>query len=233
MSEKDNEIQSFEGRKDTKEFYDALKTVYGPKSPGTTLRLSVDGNTQLSLKGGPNTSTVYSVAHHLPMTIQSTDCHRWGAMYCLVNSHLSLKQRKQFGVSHRARSQGQTYLQIYTAGDQPMAEKLTELFQCMWRKEDIPPELKDVFLIHLHKPKENPVTTIFILSVAGKILSKILLNRFNKHFGQTGLLADSQYAVQEGHMKNRHGLYIKATPRVMPRTKCEPIHDLCRRNQSN
>ena len=32
-----------------------------------------------------------------------------------------------------------------------MAEKLTELFHCMWSKEAIPKEFKDAFIFHLYK----------------------------------------------------------------------------------
>ena len=44
---------------------------------------------------------------------------------------------------------------IYKAGGQPMAEKLTELFHCMWRKEAIPQEFKDASTIHIYKRKGN------------------------------------------------------------------------------
>ena len=37
-----------------------------------------------------------------------------------------------------------------------MAEKLTELFQCMWRKDAIPQEFKDASIIHLYNRKGNP-----------------------------------------------------------------------------
>ena len=62
-----------------------------------------------------------------------------------------------------------------------MAEKLTELFHCMWRKEDIPQEFKDASIIHLCKRNGNPQVYdnqrgISFLCIAGKILAKILLN---------------------------------------------------------
>ena len=41
-------------------------------------------------------------------------------------------------------------------GGIPMAENLTELFHCMWRKEAIPQEFKDAPIIHLFKRKGNP-----------------------------------------------------------------------------
>ena len=46
--------------------------------------------------------------------------------------------------------------EVYKAGGLPMAEKLTELFHCMWRKEAIPQEFKDASIIHLYKRKGNP-----------------------------------------------------------------------------
>ena len=43
LRKKVDEIQSFADRKDMKKFFDALKTVYGPQSSGTTPLLSADG----------------------------------------------------------------------------------------------------------------------------------------------------------------------------------------------
>ena len=67
-----------------------------------------------------------------------------------------------------------------------MAEKLTELFQCMWRKEAIPQEFKDASMIHLYKGKGDSQVydnyrDISLLSFAGNILAKILLNHLNVH----------------------------------------------------
>ena len=61
-----------------------------------------------------------------------------------------------------------------------MAEKLTELFQCMWRKEAITQDFKDASIIHLYKRKGNPQVCynhrgISLLSLAGMILATILL----------------------------------------------------------
>ena len=40
--------------------------------------------------------------------------------------------------------------EVYKAGELPMAEKLTELVHCMWRKEAIWQEFKDASIIHLY-----------------------------------------------------------------------------------
>ena len=67
--------------------------------------------------------------------------------------------------------------EVYKAGGLPMAEKLTELFQCMWRKEAIPQDFKDASIIHLYKRRGNPQVCdnhrgISLLSIAGNILAK-------------------------------------------------------------
>ena len=60
-----------------------------------------------------------------------------------------------------------------------MAEKLTELFDCIWRKDAIQQEFKDPSIFHLHKRKGNPRICdnhrgTSLLSIAGKTVAKIL-----------------------------------------------------------
>ena len=87
--------------------------------------------------------------------------------------------------------------ETYKAGGPPVAEKLTELFHIMWRKEAIPQEFKDATIIHLFKRQGNLQDCdnhrgISLLSIAGKILASVLLNRMNELFEQSGLLPESQ-----------------------------------------
>ena len=50
LSKKAEEIQSVADREDMKKFYDALKTIYGPKMSGATPLRSADGSTLLTDK---------------------------------------------------------------------------------------------------------------------------------------------------------------------------------------
>ena len=50
LSSKADEIQPFADRKDVQKFFDGLKTVYGPQSPGPTPLLSADGTSLLTDK---------------------------------------------------------------------------------------------------------------------------------------------------------------------------------------
>ena len=102
-----------------------------------------------------------------------------------------------------------------------MAEKLTELFQCMWRKEAIPQDFKDASIIHLYKRKGNPQVCdnhrgISLLSIAGKILAKILLNCLNAHLDQAGLIPESQC----GFRKDRGTIDMIFTARQL-QEKCQ------------
>ena len=50
LSKKADEIHSVADRKDMKKFFDALKTIYGPQSSGTTPFLNADGTSPLTDK---------------------------------------------------------------------------------------------------------------------------------------------------------------------------------------
>ena len=111
--------------------------------------------------------------------------------------------------------------EIYKAGDPPVAEKLTELFNIMWRKEAIPQELKDATIIRLFKRKGNSQVCdnhrgISVLSVAGKILARVLLNGLNEHLEQSGPLLESQC----GFWKDRGTIDMIFTARQL-QEKCQ------------
>ena len=92
--------------------------------------------------------------------------------------------------------------EIYTSGGPTLINKLLELFQSMWNPEKIPQELKDASIIHLYKRKGNRQVCdnhrgISLLSIAGKILARILLNRLINHL-EEGLLPESQCGFRQG-----------------------------------
>ena len=108
-----------------------------------------------------------------------------------------------------------------------MAEKLTELFQCMWRKEAIPQDFNDTSIIHQYKRKENPQVCDdhrgFSLINCWEDAVKIVLNRLNAYLKQAGLIPESQC----GFRKDRGTIDMTFTARQL-----QEKHDLCRPNQS-
>nr|VZI50203.1 unnamed protein product [Spirometra erinaceieuropaei] len=77
-----------------------------------------------------------------------------------------------------------------------LMDHLTALFLEMWRQEEVPQDFKDATILHLYKRKGNRQLCenygdISFLNTAGKIFTRILLNRLKNHLEQ-GLLLESQ-----------------------------------------
>ena len=90
--------------------------------------------------------------------------------------------------------------EIYKAGGTPVAKKMTELFHLVKRKED--PQLSDY-----HRG-------ISLLSIAGRVLARVLLNRLHEHFEQSGLLPENQC----GFRKDRRTVDMIFTARQLQET---------------
>ena len=91
----------------------------------------------------------------------------------------------------------------------------------MWRKEAIPQDFKGASIIHLYKRKGNLQVCdnhrgISFLSIAGKILATILLNRLNAHLDKAGLIPKCQC----GFRKNRGRIDMIFTARQL-QEKCQ------------
>ena len=192
LSKKADEIQSFADRKDMK-FFDALKTVYGPQSSGTTPFLSADGTSILTdkeavLKRCPEH---FDGVLNRPSSINDEAINRLPQVECnpLLDEFPTISETVKaikLLSSGKAPVSDAIPAETYKAGGPPAAEKLTELFHIMWRKEVTPQEFKDATIIHLFKKKGNVQVCddhrgIFLLSTAGKILARVLLKRLNEH----------------------------------------------------
>ena len=76
--------------------------------------------------------------------------------------------------------------EIYKYGGQKLFRKLHELFKTIWRVGRVPQDYKDVSIKHIYKNKGNRSICdnhrgISPLSIAGKILTRLILNRIIKH----------------------------------------------------
>ena len=89
--------------------------------------------------------------------------------------------------------------EIYKTGGPFMLSKLTNLYQSMWSKEQLPQEFRDATIVHIYKRKGNRQSCdnhrgISLLSIAGKILARVLLNRLLEQ----GILPESQCGFRAG-----------------------------------
>ena len=86
--------------------------------------------------------------------------------------------------------------EIYKEGGTAVTGKLLTLVQVIWEKESVPQDFKDASIIHLYERKGNREACdnhpgISLLSMAGKNVATVVLNRRNDHLEQ-GLLPESQ-----------------------------------------
>ena len=196
-----------------KKFHDALKTIYGPKSAGATPLLNADGNTLLTDKDAilKRWAEHFNTVLNRPSSVTYNAINRLPQIECnvLLDEFPTVTETSK-GIQHLSsgKAPGIDAIpgEVNKAGGLPVAEKLTELFQCMWRKDAIPQDFKAVSIIHLYKRKGNPQVCdnhrgISLLSIAGKILAQILLNLLNAHLDKLDLY--QKVSVGSGKIKGQ------------------------------
>ena len=87
--------------------------------------------------------------------------------------------------------------EVFAFGGDHLVETLTKLFRQMWESGNIPQEFRDATIVHLYKNKGDRQSCdnhrgISLLSIASKILARILLNRLLKHLSSYDTLPESQ-----------------------------------------
>ena len=139
-----------------------------------------------SWKGGQNTSIVCSIAHQLSMTTLSIYCHKYSAIFCLMNCQSSQKQGKQHLSSCKLQVQIQFLLKVrnmqrsgtesvrtkkkahqtifvifvYKAGGLPT----DVVVECMWRKKVIPQDFKNAAFTNRKEFLKSVTTTEVFIS---------------------------------------------------------------------
>jgi hypothetical protein len=104
--------------------------------------------------------------------------------------------------------------EVYKAGGPCLGRKLTQLFQHIQSEETIPQEYKDASVVHLYKKGNRRICDnhrgFSLLSLAGKVLACIRLNRPVVHIDQ-GLLSESQCGFRKERGTNRHDICCAST----------------------
>ena len=164
-----------------------------------------------------------SVARHLSMTMLSADYQEAvTAMFLMIQ--LSLNERTRFSVCQRA-----IPAESCKAECQLMAEKLTELFHCMWiRRQSHKNSMMRTYTTRTNGKEIKPVTTIRT-SLYRQLLGRYRLNRFNEHFDQTGLPQESQCEFRKDTgIKDMTFTARQLQKKCHNKTLRGPLHELCR-----
>nr|VZI47526.1 unnamed protein product [Spirometra erinaceieuropaei] len=200
---KAEEIQGYADHNEWKNFFSAIKAVYGPPTKGTAPLLSADGNTLLTEK----TQILQRWAEHFrgvlnrPSIISDAAIERLPQVETNVNLDLPPSPQETIRAvqqlpSGKAPGLDAIPAEIYKHGGPQLMDHLTALLQEMGRQGEVPQDFKDATIVHLYKRKGNRQVCdnhrgISLLNIAGKIFVRILLNRLNNHLEQ-GLLSESQ-----------------------------------------
>jgi len=80
---------------------------------------------------------------------------------------------------------------------------LVDLVEAIWSEAAVPQDFKDATIVHIYKRKGDRSCCdnhrgMSLLSTAGKILARVLLNRLNDHVGISNIIPESQCGFQAG-----------------------------------
>nr|VZI46624.1 unnamed protein product [Spirometra erinaceieuropaei] len=159
---KAEEIQGYADRNEWKNFFSAIKAVYGPPTKGTAPLLSADGNTLLTEK----TQILQRWAEHFrgvlnrPSVISDAAIERLPQVE--TNGDLDLPPSLQETIravqqlsSGKAPGSDAIPAEVYKHGGPQLMDHLIALIQEMWRQGEVPQDFKDATIVHLYKRKGN------------------------------------------------------------------------------
>ena len=123
--------------------------------------------------------------------------------------------------------------EVYQHGGETVLDKLQDLFTNCWEKGTPPQDLRDAVIVSLYKNKAEKsncsnyrgITRLF--SIAGKILTRALLNRLIPTIAQE-IFARKPVWVQVQQRDRRHDLRAEADTGEMQRTLHGSICSFCR-----
>jgi len=203
LSKKADEIQRYADKKDMKNFYSGLKEIYGPSASGTSPLLSADGTSLITDKSDilKRWAEHFDSILNRPSAVNNDAIDRLPQIapnLALDTMPTEVELQKAISQLSSGKAPGSDNIpaEIYKHGGPALVRKLLQLLRLIWQQETVPQDFKDASVIHLYKRKGNRQDCnnhrgISLLSIAGKILARILLNRLMTHLEQ-GFLPESQ-----------------------------------------
>ena len=206
---KADELQKYADQHDSKKFFEGLKAVYGPPSSKTTPIRDAEGNL-LTEKATilQRWAEHFSQLLNRPSSIDeqvTQDIPQRPVIKHLDDPPTAAETVKAISQLQAGKAPGPDSIpsEVYKTGGAALIAHLTDLFQLCWEKGELPQEFKDANIIHLYKNKGEKASCdnhrgISLLSIAGKILARIILNRITE-----SLLDNVAPESQCGFRKNR------------------------------
>ena len=203
------ELQQYADENNYKKFFAGLKTVYGPSSNAYAPVRSAHG-TLLTEKSEiiQRWSDHFNQLLNRPSQIDQLviqDMPQRPILSFLDDPPTLVETQKAIKQLQAGKAPGPDGIppEIYKEGEDAVQAKLNELLQQFWEESSVPQDFKDANIIHLYKNKGDRASCdnhrgISLLSVAGKIMARVILNRITQY-----LLDDVVSESQCGFRRNR------------------------------
>ena len=196
---KAEEVQHFADTNNSKQFFSAIKTIYGPSKSGTTPLLSSDGTTLIKDKQGINNrwKEHFSQLLNLPSLVDQSALDQIPQnpfIEKLDNPPTVEEVQKAIKQINAGKAPGKDGIpaELYKALSGAALQTFHSVLSSIWEEEDMPPELRDASIVALYKNKGprdacGNYRGISLLSIAGKILARIMLNRLLSSISEQNL----------------------------------------------
>ena len=188
-SNKAEEVQRYADTNNTKMFYSALKTVYGPTTSGCSPLLSADGKTLIKDQEGllKRWTEHFSSLLNRPSTVDPDAINQIPQQPLLddLDAPPTLDEiKKALSKTNSGRASGKDSIpaEIFKAAGPKALECFHDILLKIWEEEQMPSDFKDALIVSLYKNKGSKADCgnyrgISLLSIAGKIFARVVLNR--------------------------------------------------------
>ena len=196
---KADEVQRYADTQNSKLFFSAIKEVYGPPKPCTAPLLSADGSTLLKEKTSINARwrEHFSNLLNRPSAVapQALDLiPQKNTVHCLDLPPTMDEVLRAINKTSSGEAPGIDGIpaELFKSAGSVALETFHSLLTSIWEKEELPKDFRDATVVSLYKNKGSRTDCgnyrgISLLSIAGKILARILLNRMIKHISEGNL----------------------------------------------
>lgn len=197
--QKAQEIQNLADCNNTQGFYDAIKALYGPRKQAIAPVRSADGSTLLKDRH----EILARWANHFETLLNQTnpvDPHildNFPDLPPAINLDtppLYSETRKAIAGLKNNKCAGPDGIpaEVFKHGGYLLTRRLHLLIQKFWEHETLPQDWKDANIVVIYKQKGDRAACgnsrgISLLSIAGKVLAKIMLSRLVEHISEAVL----------------------------------------------
>ena len=200
--EKAKELQCHADTNNMKGFYCGLREVWGPRVSATSQLKSADGSVTLT----DEKMILKRWAEHFNTLLNDTGDVSLDTINEIPQKPMAdwLDQEPDLGEVEKAIGQlsdgkapGLDLIpgEILKQGGQLLKETLAKFITKLWRKTEIPSDWRNASMITIFKKGDRTdcgnYRGISLLSIAGKVLTRVILNRLNVHL-ESGLLPETQ-----------------------------------------